>query len=64
MNKLKLIDALSCSDEEDVLIEIDGQMYEIDGFGHADEEFDGFDTVYPEAITIKVKKDESNTIPW
>lgn len=21
-------------------------------------------TGYPEAITIKVKKDESNTIPW
>ncbi|MGN0222615.1 MAG: hypothetical protein ACI4AM_01175 [Muribaculaceae bacterium] len=64
MNKLKLIDALSCSEEEDVLIEIAEQLYEIDGFGHEDAAFDGFDTAYPEAITIKVKKDESDTIPW
>lgn len=59
MNKLKLIDALLSSDEEDVLIEIDDQLYEIDGFGHEDAAFDGFDTAYPEAITIKVKYDNT-----
>lgn len=54
MKKSELIEVLSSSDEEEVLIEIDGLQYEIaPEVGHADEEFDGFDTVFPEAVTIK-----------
>ena len=57
MNKSELIDALFSAPEEEVLIEIDNQLQEIAGFGHAAAEFDGFCTVYPACITIKIKED-------
>lgn len=56
MNRLDLIDALSSADEEEVLIDIDGVLYEIDeNIGHEEQKFDGFDTLYPAAIVLKVK---------
>lgn len=59
MNKSELIDALYCAPEEHVMIEINGQLYEIEGTGSEDAEFDGFDTVYPACVTIKVKYDNT-----
>lgn len=56
MNRLDLIDALSSADEEEVLIDIDGVLYEIDeNIGHEEQKFDGFDTLYPAAIVLKPK---------
>ena len=52
MKKSELIERLSSADEDEVLIEINGLLYEID-FGHADMEFDGFYTVFPESLTLK-----------
>lgn len=54
MNKSDLIEALSSSEENEVLIEIDGVSYEIDTeLVHLPEEFDGFYTAYPAAIGLK-----------
>lgn len=52
MNKLKLIQQLRDSTEEDVYIDIDGTLYEIE-INHEDEVFDGFDTLYPASLTLK-----------
>lgn len=58
MNKYDLISALSSSEENDVLIEIDGVLYEInEELDHAPEVFDGFDIAYPAAIVLKPKED-------
>ena len=54
MKKLKLIEILCSASEEEVLVEIDGTLYEIE-VGHQDEVFDGFDTLYPACLTIKAK---------
>ncbi len=45
MNKYELIHALLEHEEDDVLLELDGIAYDIEGFGHRDAEFDGFYTV-------------------
>ena len=56
MNKYDLINALSSAEEDEILIDIDGVLYEIDeNIGHEDQKFDGFDTLYPAAIVLKVK---------
>ena len=52
MQKSELIRRLSSASEDDVQIEIFGTLYEID-FGHAEATFDGFATVFPEALTLK-----------
>lgn len=55
MNKSELIERLLSSDEEEVLIDIDGWQYDIE-IGHVEEAFDGFDEVFPAAISLKAKK--------
>ena len=56
MNRLDLIDALSSCEEDEVLIDINGTLYEIDEeLGHEEQKFDGFDTLYPASIVLKVK---------
>ena len=58
MNRYDLIDALSSSEEDEVFIDINGTLYEIDEeLGHEPEKFDGFDTLYPAAIFLKVKNE-------
>lgn len=54
MNKSELIELLLSSDEEEVFVEIDGWLYEI-VVEHRDAAFDGFDTVFPAAISLKAK---------
>ena len=56
MNKYDLINALSLCEEDEVFIDINGTLYEIDKeLGHEEQKFDGFDTLYPAAIVLKVK---------
>lgn len=50
-----LIEQLYSADEEEVFVEIEGELYEIE-FGHEEEAFDGFDTVYPACLTLKAKQ--------
>jgi hypothetical protein len=58
MNKSELIDLLLSNDEDDVLIEVDGILYDFE-IDHEEEQFDGFDTVYPACLIFKPKlKDE------
>ena len=52
MKKSELIKRLYSASEDEVYIEIDGVLYDID-FGHEEEKFDGFYTVYPAALTLK-----------
>ena len=52
MKKSELIERLSSAEEDEVYIEIDGILYDID-FGHEEEKFDGFCTVYPASLTLK-----------
>lgn len=54
MNKSELIELLLSSDEEEVFVEIDGWLHEI-VVEHRDAAFDGFDTVFPAAISLKAK---------
>lgn len=54
MTKSELIKQLSSATEDEVLIEIEGILYEFD-FGHEDEKFDGFYTAYPACLTLKPK---------
>ena len=59
MNRLELIEILSSSDEEEVLIQIDDTLYEVDEeVLHKEEKFDGFYTALPAAIVLKPKKSE------
>ena len=58
MRKLELIRLLSSSDEDEVFIEVNNTLYDIE-IGHVEEVFDGFDTVYPACLTLKVKDDET-----
>lgn len=59
MNRLELIEILSSSDEEEVLIQIDDTLYEVDEeVLHKEETFDGFYTAFPAAIVLKPKKYE------
>jgi len=59
MNKSELIELLYSCDEEDVLIDIDGTLYEIE-IDHVPEAFDGFYTLYPASISLKPKEDEKD----
>lgn len=51
----ELIELLYSVDEEEVFVNLDGELYEID-IEHHEETFDGFDTVYPSCISFKAKK--------
>lgn len=54
MKKSKLIELLSSADEEDVMVEIDGMLYDIaPELGHEEERFDGFVTAYPAVAFLK-----------
>lgn len=57
MRKSELIKLLSSSEEDEVLIDVDGTLYEFET-GHVDEAFDGFYTLYPAAISLKPKMEE------
>lgn len=57
MNKSELINLLYSNSEEELYIEKDGYLYEIE-IGHQEEQFDGFDTVYPACIVLKPQEDE------
>lgn len=54
MNKSELIELLSLCDEEEVLIDVDGTLYEIE-IDHLPETFDGFYTLYPASVSLKPK---------
>ena len=62
MKTYELIGILSSSEDEgfeDVLIEIDGTLYEISrDIGFQDEAFDGFDTAFPAAVVLRPVKTE------
>lgn len=54
MKKSKLIKLLSSADEDDVMIEIDGTLYNIaPDLGHEEEKFDGFATAFPAVVYLK-----------
>ena len=59
MNKYELIDLLSSSDEEDVYIEAEDGLLDDFSVEHVEEQFDGFDTVYPSCIKLVAKKNNS-----
>lgn len=52
MKKSELIERLYSASEDEVYIEVDGELYEID-FGHEEEKCNGFYTAYPAAVTLK-----------
>ena len=60
MKTYELISILSSSKDdgfEDVLIDIDGTLYEISrDIGFQDEAFDGFDTVFPASVVLRPAK--------
>ena len=62
MKTYELIDILSSSEDdgfEDVLINIDGTLYEVShDIDFQDEAFDGFDTVFPAAVVLRPVKPE------
>lgn len=53
MKKSELIKRLFSSNEEEVLIEIKGLLYEIEAINHHPEEFDGFFMACPAALGLK-----------
>lgn len=55
MNKYELIDLLYSSDEEDVYIQAEDGLLDDFVIEHVEEQFDGFDTVYPSCIKLVVK---------
>ena len=57
MNKSELIELLCSAEEDEVLIDVDGILYEIET-GHEEEKFDGFYTAYPACLTLKARRDE------
>ena len=56
MNKSELIELLSSAEEDEVLIDVDGTLYEIE-IDHVAESFDGFYTAYPAAISLKPRNE-------
>lgn len=61
MNRLELIEILSSSDEEEVLIQIEDVLYDVDEeLIHKEETFDGFYTAYPAAVVLKPKQTDDN----
>lgn len=60
MKKYELMEMLSLSDEDEVYIKSeDGLLDEIE-IERIEEQFDGFDTVYPAAIALKAKRERNN----
>lgn len=57
MNKSELIKLLSSAEEDEVLIDVDGTLYEIE-IDHVQEQFDGFYTLYHAFISLKPKETE------
>lgn len=57
MNKSELIEHLFSAEEDEVLIDVDGTLYEIE-IDHVEQSFDGFYTLYPAAISLKPKQPE------
>lgn len=55
MNKYELIDLLSSSDEEEVYIQAEDGLLDDFVIEHVEEQFDGFDAVYPACIKLVVK---------
>ena len=61
MNRLELIEILSSSDDEEVLIQVEDVLYDVDDdVIHKEETFDGFYTAYPAAIVLKPKQTDDN----
>ena len=61
MNRLELIEILSSSDEEEVLIQVEDVLYAGDDeVTHTEETIDGFYTAYPAAIVLKPKQTDDN----
>ena len=58
MNKSELIELLSSAEEDEVLIDVDGTLYEIET-DHVPEAFDGFYALFPAAISLKPKDPEA-----
>lgn len=59
MNRLELIELLSSASEDEVFIDSEGLLFDIE-IGHEDEVFDGFSSVYPACLTLKLKKGDGN----
>lgn len=60
MKKSKLIELLSSADEEYVQIEVDGMLYNIDPeLGHEEERFDGFYSVFPATVFLRLTDEEN-----
>lgn len=56
MTRLELMELLSCADEEDVVIMIDGEAYDIlPNVQHVAGAFDGFFTYAPPALGLVPK---------
>lgn len=51
-----LIERLSCADEKEVYVEINGVQYDFE-LGQCEETFDGFFTVFPAAIVLRPQLD-------
>lgn len=63
MKRLQLIEILSSSDEEEVLIQVEDVFYDVDDeVTHKEETFDGFYTAFPAAIVLKPKQTDENDI--
>jgi hypothetical protein len=63
MTRLELIDALSCAEEEEILLESDGWLCDFE-IERVEESFDGFDTVSPACLKIVAKKDDRKEDIW
>lgn len=60
MKKSKLIELLYSVDEEDVTVEVDGQLYDISpDLGHEEEHFDGFCSVFPATVFLRLTDEEN-----
>lgn len=59
MKKSELIELLSSASEDEVFIDSEGLLFDIE-IGHEDEVFDGFYSVYPACLTLKIKKGYGN----
>ena len=57
MDKSELISLLSSSDEEEVYIQFEEGFLDDFELEHVEEQFDGFDTVYPPAIKLVRKRE-------
>lgn len=56
MKTYELMEILSSSSEDEVYIKADDGLLDDIEIEHVEEQFDGFDTVYPAAIALKARK--------